>query len=654
MPSGARGFAFGVHAKAKRKVEVSLHRVGGARAFRRVALERDPDSPDGFEIWRGELAGLDERFEYAVRVDGGPPLLDPYAPCLSGGEEWGRSDSAIAPGVGRRYRGLWIPEAVSRAGVPVSRPSIAEADRVVYELHVRGFTRHPSSGVSAPGTYRGLVEKIPYLKSLGVTSVELLPVFEFDETENFRSNPATGERLLNFWGYSPVSFFAPKAGYAASREPGAAAIELREAVDELHRAGIEVLLDVVYNHTAEGRGGARDPRHSFRALDPRGYYLHHPGDGSPVDVTGCGNTVAANHPVARRLIVDSLVHWAAVYGVDGFRFDLAAFFFRGAGGAILERPPVLEEIAREPALAGRRLIAEPWDVTGFTPGGGFPPPWAEWNGRFRDDARRLWRGDPVASRTVALRLAGSPDRFAAPRSRFDAIDFVACHDGHPLADLVAYEDKHNESNGEGNADGANHDFSFNCGVEGATDDPAILALRERQVRNLLATLFATAGTPMLLAGDERGRSQAGNNNAWCQDNEVGWVDWGVGTEPERVELVRRGFALHRELAAISRDEVARLSPFATAERRAGATMALFRGPSAGRACAVAVNPTGEPVRFPLPAAPDRAAWRLALDSARPGLAGIPDPAARPGFDPATSEVELAPCSVRILTAGFPG
>jgi glycogen operon protein len=260
----------------------------------------------------------------------------------------------------------------------------------------------------------------------------------------------------------------------------------------------------------------------------------------------------------------------------------------------------------------------------------------------------------VERRRLALRLAGSPERFAPPRSRYDAIDFVACHDGLPLADLVAYERKHNEANGEGNADGTNHGHSFNCGVEGETDDLEILALRARQVANLLASLCVSGGTPMLLAGDERGRSQRGNNNAWCQDNEIGWVDWGKGEEPERVELVRRALALHRELAPIAREEASLVAPFRSPAGASRAALVLFRGPAAGQAFAAAVNPSTEPVRFPLPVAPDRAIWRLALDSARPGLAAIPDPTARPAFGESTSEVELAPRSVRILTAGFPG
>ncbi|MCB1008588.1 MAG: glycogen debranching enzyme, partial [Acidobacteria bacterium] len=323
---------------------------------------------------------------------------------------------------------------------------------MIYELHVRGFTRHPSSDVEHPGSYAGVVEKLPYLKELGVTSIELLPVAEFDETENPRRDPGTGERLLNFWGYSPVSFFAPKAGYAVSREPGAAEAELRELVAACHRAGLEVILDVVFNHTAEGGGVAGDPLHALRGLDPAAYYLRAPETGAALDVTGCGNTVHCNHPVTSRLIVDALRSWVRRFGVDGFRFDLAAVFYRGHRGETLERSPIAEAIAADEELAGRLLIAEPWDATGFRPAAGFPAPWLEWDGEFRDSVRRfVGRLDPAAAPLVRGLSGGGPDAGRTPASR--AIRFAACHDGRPLADVVAYREKHNRANGEGNRDG---------------------------------------------------------------------------------------------------------------------------------------------------------------------------------------------------------
>ncbi|KAB2964010.1 MAG: glycogen debranching enzyme, partial [Thermoanaerobaculia bacterium] len=377
---------FAIHARAAHGVALDLFEVGAERPFTTAALERDEGEPEPFSIWRAELRGLPERFEYLYRVDGGAPLCDPYAPLLSGGEVWGRSADDAEPQVGRRYRGLVAPLPAPAAG-RAARPVIEPGRRVIYELHVRGFTRHASSGVARPGTYLGLIDKIPDLRELGVTTVELMPVFEFDETENPRRAPATGARLLNFWGYSPVSFFSPKAGYASDPTPGAAAGELATLIDELHRSGLEVVLDVVYNHTGEGGGGVAAALHSWRGFDAGAYYLLEPGSGRPLDLTGCGNTVHLNHPVTRRLVLDSLRHWVEVYGVDGFRFDLAAVLFRGERGQPLERSPLAEEIGADRALAGRLLIAEPWDATGFSPESGFPEPWLEWDGEFRDGVR---------------------------------------------------------------------------------------------------------------------------------------------------------------------------------------------------------------------------------------------------------------------------
>jgi glycogen operon protein len=532
-----------------------------------------------------------------------------------------------------------------------ARPRVTDAVRVIYELHLRGFTRHPSAGVAHPGTYLGLIEKIPYLVDLGVTTVELLPLLEFDETENFRRDPATGERLLNFWGYSPVSFFAPKAAYAADPAPGAAQAELMALVDALHAAGIEVVVDVVYNHTAEGGGGASDPLHSFRGLAAEVYYLRDPATGRPFDVTGCGNTVNCNHPIVRRMIRDSLRFWAEEIGVDGFRFDLAAAFYRGLTGEKLGASPLADEIAAAPELAGRLLIAEPWDVTGFTPPKGFPHPWREWNGAFRDDVRRYVRGDAVTARTLELRLAGSPDLFRPPHTRSSAVDFVACHDGFPLADLVAFEHKRNLANGEGDRDGSSFNLSSNHGVEGPTDDPVVLALRRRQAANFLALLLLSRGTPLLLAGDERGRSQRGNNNAWCQDNELSWIDWSSADEA-RGHLVRRLLALRRELAALSFGEWAEVAPFHAATESGGTPSAMLlvtRDESAERSVLLALNPGAAAARLPLPRTAAGAPWRLAFDSFVESTAGA-GAGERPEFSSGTSEIAVQPRSIRILLA----
>jgi glycogen operon protein len=400
------------------------------------------------------------------------------------------------------------------------------ADSIIYEIHVRGFTRHPSSGVAHPGTFRGVVEKIPYLQELGVTAVELMPVTEFDEDDNDFHHPDTGQRLRNFWGYQPVSFFAPKASYARDPGPGQAVREFKEMVKALHEAGIEVILDMVFNHTGEGNEQGRTL--SFRGFDNSVYYILDPETGEYANYSGCGNTVNCNHPVVRDLIVDALSYWVTEMHVDGFRFDLASILGRGSDGEVLANPPLLERIAGHPVLADTKLIAEAWDAAGLYQVGTFPNfgRWAEWNGKFRDDIRCFVRGDAGMVAVLATRLAGSSDLYQeGGRAPYHSINFITSHDGFTLRDLVSYEQKHNEANGEYGADGCDHNCSANHGVEGPTDDPSILALREQQMRNLLTLLILAHGVPMLLCGDEMGRTQHGNNNVWCQDNDLGWIDW---------------------------------------------------------------------------------------------------------------------------------
>ncbi|MFM7151808.1 MAG: glycogen debranching protein, partial [Gemmataceae bacterium] len=390
-------------------------------------------------------------------------------------------------------------------------------------LHVRGYTRHPSSGVQHPGTYLGLIEKIPYLSSLGVTSVQLMPVLEFDESDVPGRHPGTGAPLVNYWGYSPLGFFALKGAYAS--QPGQEAREFKQMVREFHRAGIEVILDVVYNHTCEG--SENGPTFSFRGLDNRIYYMLDK-DGRYCNFTGCGNTLNCNHPVVRQLIIDSLVELVAEYHVDGFRFDLAAIMGRGAGGRVLEEPTLIQDIAEHPILSKTKLIAEAWDAGGLYLVGKFPAwgRWAEFNGPFRDDVRRFLRGDAETAAITAKRLAGSLDLYGASvRHPYHSINFVTCHDGFTLHDLVSYSKKQNWANGETNQDGWDNNLSFNCGHEGPTDNPTVLALRGRQMRNYLSLMFLSQGIPFLLAGDEFARTQQGNNNAYCQDNEISWLDW---------------------------------------------------------------------------------------------------------------------------------
>ncbi len=398
---------------------------------------------------------------------------------------------------------------------------------VIYELHVRGYTIDRSAGATHPGTYRGLIEKIRYLKDLGVTAVELMPVQEFNERDPLRINPETGGRLTNFWGYDPVSFFALKASYASVRDQGAHILEFKEMVRAFHREGLEVILDVVFNHT--GEGDENGPTLSFRGIDNAIFYWLADDKRHYRNFTGTGQTVNASHPVVRDLILDALRYWVMEMHVDGFRFDLASVLGRDAGGHVVTDAPLLERIAEDPILRDAKLIAEAWDVGGAHQVGGFSQRrWAEWNGHFRDDIRRFWRGDTGMIGRFASRICGSADVYGrSGKGPESSINFVTCHDGFTLNDLVSYSRKHNEANGEGNRDGADENFSANNGVEGNCADPAVEAIRHRQVKNFLLTLAISRGVPMLLAGDEFRRTQRGNNNAYCQDNETSWLDWSL-------------------------------------------------------------------------------------------------------------------------------
>lgn len=487
------------------------------------------------DVWAVTVFDLDpETFTYGFRVDGphAPAdghrcdptavLLDPRARAVAGRDVWGRTPdwSDAFP-----YRGFLAPEDFDWRGDLA--PGHAPEDLVIYEMHVRGFTRHPGSGVRHPGTFAGVTEKIPYLLELGINCVELLPVFEFDEFELSRPNPATGTLNMNYWGYSTSGFFAPKAGLAATGAMGMQCDEFKEMVRALHEAGIEVILDVVFNHTCEG--DHRGPTIHFRGLDNKAYYLLTP-EGWYYNFSGCGNTLNCNHPVVRDLVLECLRFWVAEYHVDGFRFDAAAILGRGADGGPMANPPVLEAAAADPVLKKSKLIAEAWDAGGLYLLGRFPNfgRFAEWNGRFRDDARDFLRGEPGLAGAVASRLAGSPDLYEATgRGPRASINFLTCHDGFTLRDLVSYNAKHNDANDEGNRDGIDDNRSWNCGAEGETLDPAILDLRLRQQKNALLFLFVARGVPMLLMGDEVGRTQGGNNNTYCHDSEFNWLDWSL-------------------------------------------------------------------------------------------------------------------------------
>ena len=510
--------------------------------------------------WHIFVAGLPSAFRYGWRVDGptgdghrydpNRVLIDPAAPMLSEAGTWGGTCETDPHRTGRRsvyFRGPrydWGDDAP---------PLVPFEDSIVYELHTRGFTCHPSSGASKPGTFAGLIEKIPYLKWLGITAVELLPIHEFDECDCPFINPLTGERNRNFWGYNTIAFAAPKAAYAESGVEHGQLNEFRSMVKAFHAAGIEVWLDVVFNHT--GEGDERGRTYSFRGLDNSLYYLLMP-DGRYLNFSGCGNTLNCNHPVVRDLIMTCLRFWVGEMHVDGLRFDLASILGRDPRGNVLIEPPIIEMIAEDGVLADTKLIAEPWDAAGLYQVGTFPfgRRWSEWNGRYRDDMRKFWRGDKGMIGSLATRLCGSADLYEwnnrLPRH---SINYITCHDGFTLNDLVTYNTKHNHANGENNRDGWDENLSWNCGVEGETDDPQIIGLRRRQAKNLMTTLLISQGVPMILAGDEFLRTQKGNNNAWCQDNEISWVDWSLKEKnAEFLRFVREMIHLRRRHPALRR------------------------------------------------------------------------------------------------------
>lgn len=416
---------------------------------------------------------------------------------------------------------------------------------IIYELHLKGFTKHPSSGIkeNKRGTYAGLLEKIPYLKNLGVTTVELLPVFQFDEQD-------APEGKINYWGYSPVSFFAPHRAYSSRKDIMGPLDEFRDMVKALHKADIEVILDVVYNHTSEGNQDG--PTFSFEGVENKVYYILEAATQAYSDYSGCGNTINANHSVVRRMIMDSLSFWVSEMHVDGFRFDLASILSRDEFGNPLKNPPTLWEIESNPSLTGTKLIAEAWDAAGLYQVGSFiGDKWKEWNGKFRDDVRSFIRGDEGSISNFASRILASPDIYGHKQQQAEtSINFVTCHDGFTLNDLVSYNEKHNEANGENNCDGENNNLSWNCGVEGPTNNPAINKLREQQIKNFLMVTLLSYGTPMFLMGDELGRTQLGNNNAYCQDNEISWFDWGLlekNASLHRFISMLIGFRINRDL-----------------------------------------------------------------------------------------------------------
>ena len=602
------------------------------------------------DVWHVWVEGIDSGQLYAYRVDGpyepgqghrfnfNRLLLDPFATAISLLPPW---DFASARGYdpSAPEQDLAVSTLDNARSTPkcvfVSETFEWDGDQpprhpwsktVIYETHVRGFTIHPSAGVDHPGTYRGLVEKIPYFKDLGVTAIELMPVQEFNETSVTRRNPQTGQPLKNYWGYDPVAFFAPKASYSSSGGLGQQKLEFKEIVRAFHKAGIEVILDVVFNHTAEGN--ELGPTLCFRGMDNAIFYTLAGDKRYYKDYTGTGNTINANHPVVRDHILAALRYWMVNMHVDGFRFDLASVLGRDGTGKLLANAPLLERIAEDPVLRDVKIIAEAWDTAGAYEVGSFSERrWAEWNGRYRDDVRRFWRGDEGMLELFASRICGSADIYTkSGKGPEGSINFVTCHDGFTLNDLVSYRDKHNAANGENNHDGTDANFSENYGVEGEATDAAVQALRKVQIKNFLLTLFISRGVPMLLGGDEFRRTQGGNNNAYCQDNETSWHDWSCVEQ-------------HRDILRFTRGMIAfrRIHPILSKEQFYTDADIHWFGPRGGLpnwadekenqfACLIQedetsslylmFNASADVVDFALPAVQPGARWHQAVDTSR--------------------------------------
>ena len=641
FPFGAtitdNGVNFSIYSKEATGCTLVLYHHGQEEPFVEIPF------PEEFRIgnvYTMMVFGLNiDTTEYGYRFDGmyepekgiyfdkSRVLLDPYAKSVSGRTVWGKT-----PDLNKsfQHRGQIIREDYDWEG---DRPlEIKETDLVIYEMHVRSYTNHPESGVRYKGTFAGIVEKIPYLKELGINCVELMPIFEFDEFE-YAGNEDR-KHLFNYWGYSTVCFFAPKAGYAASAPFGMEADELKNMIKKLHQNGIEVILDVVFNHTAEGNENG--PFISYKGIDNRTYYLLTP-DGYYYNFSGCGNTMNCNNPVVRNTVLDCLRYWVAAYHIDGFRFDLASILSRDEKGAPMVHPPLLDIIAKDVVLGKSFLIAEAWDAGGLYQVGSFPAfgRWSEWNGKYRDCLRKFIKGNGGCTPELIKRIGGSDDLygFRGPKA---SVNFVTCHDGFTLYDLVSYNEKHNEANGEENRDGCNDNESWNCGIEGETDDVEINKLRFRQMKNILTILLTSRGIPMLLSGDEFANTQWGNNNAYCQDNEISWLDWSFLKKNKDIhDYVKSLIAFrkaHPVLRANSFDfahngtgypelSFHSLTPWELQENEDTLTFAYLYAEDHNKYDTeqdafiyVAVNAHWEEHRFSLPVLPEGFQWRLAFEA----------------------------------------
>jgi glycogen operon protein len=657
LPYGAilsdEGVQFVVFSRSATAMRVLLYQRVGDRNPTEV-IEMNPETDRWGDIWSIFVPGLAAGQLYHFQADGPHEpakghrfdptarLIDPYAKALAG--QFQRSDDGII----RPPKCVVVEEAYDWEGDRHLKRPLAET--VIYEMHVRGLTRSATSKVENPGTYLGVIEKIPYLKSLGVTAVELMPVHEFPIHDILGRLPALG----NYWGYDSIAFFSPHRGYMVGTHPGDQVRQFKEMVRELHAAGIEVILDVVFNHTAEGN--ETGPTLSFKGLENGVYYMLG-ADGSYKNYTGCGNTVNGNHPVVREMIFHCLRHWVHNFHIDGFRFDLASILSRNRFGEIIPNPPMVEVIAEDPMLADTKIIAEAWDAAGAYQVGSFANQrWAEWNGRYRDDVRRFWRGDLGLTGPIATRLAGSSDLYQpSGRRPYHSINFVTSHDGYTLADLVSYEQKHNQANGEDNRDGDNNNYSSNYGIEGPTRRKGVVEIRRRQIKNFFATLLLSQGVPMIVMGDEVLRTQRGNNNAYCQDNGVSWFDWRlVERNGDILRFVRALVAFRRQQPTVRRTRfltgaastsggLPDVSWFGTDGRpihweRSFHSLTCLLGTGgtddrAAREVMILLHAGSAPHRFALPMIARDLAWRLLVDTAaespddiHPGADGPPFPA----------------------------
>jgi isoamylase len=644
------GVNFVLFSRHATRVRLELYEHPGDSTPARI-IDLDPLSHRTGDVWHIWVRGIPAGQLYGYRVDGpyqpeegqrfNPHklLLDPYARAIAGVENWDFSAARGYDSLGK-LTDLSI-STVDNAGTTPKciftqdpfnwemdlPPKHSASNTVIYETHVRGLTIHPSSGVVHPGTFIGLTEKIPYLQDLGVTAIELMPVLEFNENESQRLNPITGEKLKNYWGYNPVAYFAPKQSYSVDGSQRRQIAEFREMVKAFHRAGIEVILDIVLNHTAEN--DELGPTICLRGIENSIFYMLKENDCRYYkDFTGVGNTLNANHPVVRELVTSVLRYWVMNMHVDGFRFDLASVLGRDEHGNVLRDAPLLEGIAEDPILRDVKIIAEAWDAGGAYQVGNFSTKrWTEWNGRFRDDVRRFWIGDADMLGSFASRICGSSDLYrSSGKGPASSLNFVTCHDGFTLNDLVSYKQKHNNENGEFSRDGTDANYSDNCGVEGPSEDPAVEGVRIRLIKNFLLTLFISRGVPMLLGGDEFRRTQGGNNNAYCQDNEVSWFDWSLLEKHKEIHRFTRGMIAFRRAHPVLRretfyanEDIKWFAPNGAAPEWENPWQKSFACLILGQTepdLLLLFNADTSSVDFYLPSLPTGKLWRLAVDTSR--------------------------------------